>query len=175
MRLLFPFFFFLKKEKDLVRAKEVPRFLDLVWPMQLDKRGLSLVIHALGTSSLHYCNMLCGDPLRLPGHRNWSRMRLPILLTGLDSTMRCRCFVFQFKVLVLTDKALHGFGPGYLKDCSHTDFCMDTLADQDHLRAPRLREAQLVGTREKACSMWPLSSGISSPRDARSASGLLTF
>ena len=92
----------------------------------LDRDNLASVVHALVTSKLDYCNALyMGLPLKTVRKlqlvqntaarlitRRFEHIR-PILTLLHWLPIRFRA---QFKVLVLTYKALHGLGPQYLME-----------------------------------------------------------
>ncbi|KAF7237686.1 putative RNA-directed DNA polymerase from transposon BS, partial [Varanus komodoensis] len=94
----------------------------------LDEHSLATVIHALVTSHLDYCNMLC---VRLPLNTVQilqlvlNRTARPLTETSHYSHVTPVLYQLhwlpvevwaQFKVLVLTYKALNSLGPGYLKE-----------------------------------------------------------
>ncbi|KAF7249703.1 putative uncharacterized transposon-derived protein F52C9.6, partial [Varanus komodoensis] len=97
----------------------------------LENNCLATVTHALVTSQLDFCNALyVGLPLKTVRILQLVQNRAARLLTG---TGRCSHITpvlrqlhwlpievrAQFKVLVITYKALNGLGPGYLKERLH--------------------------------------------------------
>ncbi|KAF7252606.1 putative RNA-directed DNA polymerase from transposon BS [Varanus komodoensis] len=95
----------------------------------LENDCLATVTHTLVTSRLDFCNVLyMGLPLKMLQILQLVQNRAARLLTG---TGRCSHITpvlhqlhwlpievrAQFKVLVMTYKALNGLGPGYLKEC----------------------------------------------------------
>ncbi|KAF7247742.1 thiamine pyrophosphokinase 1 [Varanus komodoensis] len=92
---------------------------------------LATVTHALVTSRLDFCNALyVGLPLKTVRILQSVQNRAARLLTGTGSYVHMTPVLrqlhwlpievrAQFKVLVMTYKALNGLGPGYLKECLH--------------------------------------------------------
>ncbi|XP_061471923.1 uncharacterized protein LOC133379865 [Rhineura floridana] len=95
----------------------------------LDKDKLASVVHALVTSKLDYCNVLyMGLPLRTVQKLQLVKNAAARLVTGTRWFEHVKpilahlhwlpvYFRAQFKVLVLTYKALHSLGPQYLMEC----------------------------------------------------------
>ncbi|KAF7237088.1 Stomatin-like protein 1, partial [Varanus komodoensis] len=109
---------------------EAPFLNSLVHQLRpyLESHCLAVAIHALVTSQLDYCNVLSMRlPLKTVQILQLVQNRAARLLTGTGHyshimPVLCQCHWLaievqaQFKVLVLTYKALSGLGPGYLKD-----------------------------------------------------------
>ncbi|KAF7249528.1 Serine protease inhibitor Kazal-type 6 [Varanus komodoensis] len=96
----------------------------------LENDCLATVTHALVTSRLDFCNALyVGLPLKTVRILQLVQNRAARLLTGTGRYVHMTPVLrqlhwlpievrAQFKVLVMTYKALNGLGPGYLKECS---------------------------------------------------------
>ncbi|KAF7246443.1 Protein NEL [Varanus komodoensis] len=120
----------------------------------LEYNCLATVTHVLVTSRLDFCNALyVGLPLKMVQILQLVQNRAARLLTGTG------CYVHmtpvlrqlhwlpievwaQFKVLVMTYKALNGLGPGYLKERLHPYMpsCPLRLAGEALLREPSMKE-----------------------------------
>ncbi|KAF7251909.1 Podocalyxin-like protein 2 [Varanus komodoensis] len=97
-------------------------------PKSIPDLCLEMVIHALVTSRLDYCNALyVGLPLKTVRILQLVQNRVARLLTGTGCYSHITLVLYQlhwlpvevwaqFKVLVLTYKGLNGLGPGYLKE-----------------------------------------------------------
>ncbi|XP_058052944.1 uncharacterized protein LOC131205078 isoform X2 [Ahaetulla prasina] len=134
----------------------------------LDRDSLCTVTHALVTSRLDYCNALyMGLPLK-------STRRLQLVQNaaarGIEGASRSFhitpllrklhwlpvVFCVQFKVLVITFKALHGIGPGYLRDrllppiASHRPVRSHR---EGLLGVPSAKQCRLAGPRGRAFSV----------------------
>ena len=94
----------------------------------LGERSLMTVTHALVTSCIDYCNAFyVGLPLKTVRRLQLVQNRTARLVSGGVAREHIKPILFklhwlpvaaraQFKVLVLTYKALNGLGPGYLKN-----------------------------------------------------------
>ncbi|KAF7252798.1 Endothelin receptor type B [Varanus komodoensis] len=122
--------------------------------VRLEYDCLATVTQALVTSRLDFCNVLyVGLPLKTVRILQLVQTRAARLLTGTG------CYVHmtpvlrqlhglptevraQFKVLVMTYKALNGLGPGYLKEHLHpyTPACPLRSAGEALLREPSMKE-----------------------------------
>lgn len=149
-----------------------------------------MVVHALVTSCLDYCNALyVGLPLKSARKLQLAQRSSARLQTGASYRERTTpllqqlnwlpvCFRIQFKVLVMTFKALDGSGPGYLADCVSLYEPAWTLrsSGEAFLSIPYPSQAWLVGTRNQAFSVAaPRSWNALLPREARMALSLLYF
>ena len=87
------------------------------------------------------------------------------------------CFRAQFKVLVLTYKALYGLGPQYLTERLSRHEPTRTLCSTSKvlLRVPASREARRVATREGAFSVVAPKLWNDLPEEARLAPTWLSF
>ncbi|KAF7245360.1 RNA-directed DNA polymerase from mobile element jockey [Varanus komodoensis] len=138
----------------------------------LENDCLATVTHALVTSRLDYCNALyMSIPLKMVRILQLVQNRAPRLLmgTGLCShiTPVLRQLHWlpievwaQFKVLVMTYKALNGLGPGYLKERFRPYMPSPLLrsATDALLREPSvkdIRRSDEVLTVIKAKAQWP--------------------
>uniref|UniRef100_A0A670J261 Reverse transcriptase domain-containing protein n=1 Tax=Podarcis muralis TaxID=64176 RepID=A0A670J261_PODMU len=125
---------------------------------------LARVVHALVISRLDYCNALYeGLPLKVTRKLQLMQNAAARLVTGsgrrdhITPVLRDLHwlpvrFRAQFKVLVLTFKALNGLGPVYLKERLHPHRSARTLRSNAEglLVLPSLREVRLQGTRQRA-------------------------
>ena len=87
------------------------------------------------------------------------------------------CFRAQFKVLVLTFKALSGLSPVYLKERLHPHRSAQTLRSSAEglLAVPSLREAKLQGTRQRAFSVVAPALWNALPPDVKEETNYQTF
>ncbi|KAF7254138.1 hypothetical protein EYD10_00669 [Varanus komodoensis] len=115
---------------------------------------LARVTHALVTSHLDFCNALyVGLPLKTVRILQLVQNRAARLLTGtgryahMTPVLRQLHWLpievqAQFKVLVMTYKALNGLGPGHLKECLHPYMPSHPLRSTGEalLREPSMKE-----------------------------------
>ena len=95
----------------------------------LDVGALTTLVHVLVVSRLDYCNTLyMGLPLRLMWKLQMVQIVVARLLTGMRKHQHISpalaalhwlpvCFCIDFKVLMMTYKALNDLGPQYLAEC----------------------------------------------------------
>ena len=86
-------------------------------------------------------------------------------------------FQAQFKVLVLTFKALNGLGPVYLKERLHPHRSTRTLRSSAEglLAVPSLQEAKLQGTRQRAFLVVAPALRNALPSDVKEINNYQTF
>ncbi|KAF7253666.1 hypothetical protein EYD10_00580 [Varanus komodoensis] len=135
-------------------------------PHYLEYDSLATVTHALVTSRLDFCNALyVGLPLKTVRILQLVQNRAARLLTGtgryahMTPVLRQLHWLpievrAQFKVLVMTYKALNGLGPGYLKERLRPYMPSRPLrsAGEALLREPSVKEIRRVATRRRAFS-----------------------
>uniref|UniRef100_A0A803T068 Reverse transcriptase domain-containing protein n=1 Tax=Anolis carolinensis TaxID=28377 RepID=A0A803T068_ANOCA len=155
----------------------------------LEKSDLTMVVHALVTSRLDYCNALyVGLPLKTARKLQLVQRSAARFLTGADYRTRSTPlfkelhwlpFIFraQFKVQVITYKALNGLGPTYLRDRISPYEPARPLRSSGEalLSLPPTSQLRLVGTRERAFSAVAPRLWNSLPREIRQAPTLLSF
>ncbi|KAF7253646.1 2-succinyl-5-enolpyruvyl-6-hydroxy-3-cyclohexene-1-carboxylate synthase [Varanus komodoensis] len=148
--------------------------------LYLDMHCLAMVIHALVTSQLDYCNALyVGLPLKMVRILQLVQNRAARLLTGTGcyshiTPVLCQLHWLpvevqaQFKVLVLTYKAMNGLGSGYLKEHLFPYMPSHPLrsAGEVLLREPSLKEIKRTTTRSRAFSAVVPSLWIVLPGEA---------
>ncbi|KAF7234897.1 E3 ubiquitin-protein ligase TRIM21 [Varanus komodoensis] len=119
---------------------------------------LATATHALVTSRLDFCNVLyVGLPLKTVRILQLVQNRAARLLTGTGHYVHMTPVLrqlhwlpievrAQFKVLVMTYKALNGLGPGYLKERLHPYMpsCPLRSAGEALLREPSVKEIRRV-------------------------------
>ncbi|KAF7247943.1 Phosphatidylinositol N-acetylglucosaminyltransferase subunit A [Varanus komodoensis] len=124
----------------------------------LENDCLATVTHALVTSRLDFCNALyVGLPLKMVRILQLVQNRAARLLTGTGRYVHMTPVLrqlhwlpievrAQFKVLVMTYKALDGLGPGYLKERLHPYMPSRPLrsAGEALLREPSMEEVRRV-------------------------------
>ncbi|KAF7254804.1 RNA-directed DNA polymerase from mobile element jockey [Varanus komodoensis] len=125
----------------------------------LENVCLATVTHALVTSRLDFCNALyVGLPLKTVRILQLVQNRAARLLTGTGRYVHMTPVLrqlhwlpievrAQFKVLVMTYKALNGLGPGYLKERLHPHMPSHPLRSTGEalLREPSVKEVRRVG------------------------------
>ena len=130
-------------------------------------QDLATVTHAMVTSRLDYCNSLyAGLPLGLIRKLQLVQNAVARVLTGISYQSHITPvlrqlhwlpveFRIRFKVLVLTFKALSGFGPAYLRDRLSLYVPWRSLrsANKYLLVVPGPKEARLASTRARAFSV----------------------
>ena len=86
-------------------------------------------------------------------------------------------FRAQFKVLVLSFKALNGLGPVYLKESLQPHRSAHTLRSSAEglLAVPSLREVRLQGTRQRAFSVVAPALWNALPSDIKEIKNYTTF
>ncbi|KAF7247658.1 RNA-directed DNA polymerase from mobile element jockey [Varanus komodoensis] len=150
---------------------------------------LATVTHALVTSRLDFCNALyVGLPLKTVRILQLVQNRAARLLTGTGRYVHMTPVLrqlhwlpievrAQFKVLVMTYKALNGLGPGYLKERLHPYLPSRPLrsAGEALLREPSVREIRRVATRRRAFSAVAPKLWNALPREVRLAPSLFVF
>uniref|UniRef100_A0A670HMU9 Reverse transcriptase domain-containing protein n=1 Tax=Podarcis muralis TaxID=64176 RepID=A0A670HMU9_PODMU len=150
---------------------------------------LARVVHALVISRLDYCNALyVGLPLKVTRKLQLIQNAAARLVTGSgrrdhitpvlkDLHWLPVSFRAQFKVLVLTFKALNGLGPVYLKERLHPHRSARTLRSSSEglLAVPSLREVKLQGTRQRAFSVVASVLWNALPSDVKAINNYLTF
>ncbi|KAF7247959.1 putative RNA-directed DNA polymerase from transposon BS [Varanus komodoensis] len=150
---------------------------------------LETVTHALVTSCLDFCNALyVGLPLKMVRILQLVQNRAARLLTGTGRYVHMTPVLrqlhwlpievrAQFKVLVMTYKALNGLGPGYLKKRLHPYMPSPPLrsAGEALLREPSVEEVRRVVTRRRAFSAVAPKLWNALPREVRLAPSLFVF
>ncbi|XP_077788962.1 uncharacterized protein LOC114600407 [Podarcis muralis] len=150
---------------------------------------LARVVHVLDISSLDYCNALfVGLPLKVTQKLQLIQIAAARLVTGSgrqdhitpvlkDLHWLPVCFRAQFKVLVLTFKALKGLSPVYLKERLHPRRSTRTLrcSAKGLLAVPSLREAKSQGTRQRAFTVVAPALWNALPSDVKEINNYPTF
>ncbi|XP_067320958.1 uncharacterized protein [Anolis sagrei] len=158
-------------------------------PPALLKSDLATVVHALVTSRLDYCNALyVGLPLKTARKLQLVQRAAAMLLTGAGRREHTSpllfqlhwlpiCYRAQFKVLVLSYKALNSSGPKYLSDRISAYDPTRTLRSSGEalLSIPPASQARLAGTRERAFSVVAPRLWNTLPVDIRQAPSLMSF
>ncbi|KAF7240633.1 putative RNA-directed DNA polymerase from transposon BS [Varanus komodoensis] len=150
---------------------------------------LATVTHALVTSRLDFCNALyVGLPLETVRTLQLVQNRAARLLTGTGRYAHMTPVLHQlhwlpiearaqFKVLIMTYKALNGLGPGYLHERLRPYMPDRPLrsAGESLLREPSMKEIRRVSTRRRAFSAVAPNLWNSLPKEVRLAPSLLVF
>ncbi|KAF7240636.1 putative RNA-directed DNA polymerase from transposon BS, partial [Varanus komodoensis] len=150
---------------------------------------LATVTHALVTSCLDFCNALyVGLPLKTVRILQLVQNNAARLLMGMGSYVHMTPVLrqlhwlpievrAQFKVLVMTYKALNGLGPGYLHERLRPYMPDRPLrsAGEALLREPCVKEIRRVGTRRRAFSAVAPNLWNVLPREVRLALSLFVF
>uniref|UniRef100_A0A8D2LN46 Reverse transcriptase domain-containing protein n=1 Tax=Varanus komodoensis TaxID=61221 RepID=A0A8D2LN46_VARKO len=150
---------------------------------------LATVTHALVTSRLDFCNALyVGLPLKTVRTLQLVQNRAARLLTGTGRYAHMTPVLHQlhwlpiearaqFKVLIMTYKALNGLGPGYLNERLRPYMPDRPLrsAGESLLREPSMKEIRRVSTRRRAFSAVAPNLWNSLPKEVRLAPSLLVF
>uniref|UniRef100_A0A803TL80 Reverse transcriptase domain-containing protein n=1 Tax=Anolis carolinensis TaxID=28377 RepID=A0A803TL80_ANOCA len=155
----------------------------------LGRSDLATVVHALVTARLDYCNALyVGLPLKTARKLQLVQRAAARLITGAAYRERTTpllsqlhwlpiCYRAQFKVLVLTYKALNGSGPIYLSEhiSSYEPARSLRSSGEALLSVPPASQARLVGTRDRAFSVVAPRLWNTLPTNIRQAPTLLGF
>uniref|UniRef100_A0A803TFX4 Reverse transcriptase domain-containing protein n=1 Tax=Anolis carolinensis TaxID=28377 RepID=A0A803TFX4_ANOCA len=133
----------------------------------LGRSDLAMVVHTLVTARLDYCNALyVGLPLKTSRKLQLVQRAAARLITGAAYRERTTpllsqlhwlpiCYRAQFKVLVLTYKAVNGSGPIYLSEriSSYEPARSLRSSVEALLSVPPASQARLVGMRDRAFSV----------------------
>ncbi|KAF7245646.1 putative RNA-directed DNA polymerase from transposon BS [Varanus komodoensis] len=155
----------------------------------LEDNCLVTVTHALVTSWLDFCNMLyVGLPLKTVRILQMVQNRAVRLLTGTGRYSHITPVLHQlhwfpievraqFKVLIITYKALNSLGPGYLKEHLRPYLPARPLrsAAEALLREPSVREVRRPSTRRRAFSVVAPHLWNALPREVCLALSLFVF
>ncbi|KAF7246446.1 AT-rich interactive domain-containing protein 2 [Varanus komodoensis] len=150
---------------------------------------LATVTHALVTSRLDFRNALyVGLPLKTVRTLQLVQNRAARLLTGTGRYAHMTPVLHQlhwlpiearaqFKVLIMTYKALNGLGPGYLNErlCLYMPDRPLRSAGESLLQEPSMKEIRRVSTRRRAFSAVAPNLWNSLPKEVRLAPPLLVF
>uniref|UniRef100_A0A803TAK2 Reverse transcriptase domain-containing protein n=1 Tax=Anolis carolinensis TaxID=28377 RepID=A0A803TAK2_ANOCA len=165
-----------------------PRLVCQLCPY-LGRSDLAMVVHALVTSRLDYCNALyVGLPLKTARKLQLVQRTAARLITGAAYRERTTPLLSQlhwlpigyraqFKVLVLAYKALNGSGPTYLSKRISSYEPMRTLRSSREalLSIPPVSQTRLARTRDRAFSVVAPRLRNSLPSNIRQAPSLLGF
>ncbi|XP_058023921.1 uncharacterized protein LOC131190598, partial [Ahaetulla prasina] len=156
----------------------------------LDRDALCTVTHALVTSRLDYCNALyMGLPLKCTRRLQLVQNAAARVIVG---ATRCShvtpilrglhwlpvVFRVRFKILVTTFKALHGLGPGYLRDrllLPHASHRPVRSHREGLLRVPSAKQCRLAAPRGRAFSVGAPTLWNELPPGLRQVPDLRTF
>ena len=155
----------------------------------LDEHSLMTVTHALVTSRIDYCNALyVGLPLKTVRRLQLIQNRAARLVSGRATKEHITPILYnlhwlpvaaqaQFKVLVLTYKALNGLGPRYLKDRLLPYEPTRRLRSSQGalLKEPSLMEVRGMACRHRAFSAAAPKLWNALPSEIRLAPTLMTF
>ncbi|XP_058037869.1 uncharacterized protein LOC131197613 [Ahaetulla prasina] len=156
----------------------------------LDRDALCTVTHALVTSRLDYCNALyMGLPLRCTRRlqlvQNAAARVVMGAARGSHVTPLLRSlhwlpvvFRVRFKILVTTFKALHGLGPGYLRDRLLLPYASHRPVRSHReglLRVPSAKQCRLAAPRSRAFSVGASTLWNELPPGIRQVPDLRTF
>ncbi|XP_058042561.1 retinoic acid-induced protein 2 isoform X2 [Ahaetulla prasina] len=156
----------------------------------LDREALCTVTHALVTSRLDYCNALyMGLPLKCTRRLQLVQNAAARVIVG---ATRCShvtpllrslhwlpvVFRVRFKILVTTFKALHGLGPGYLRDRLLLTYASHRPVRSHReglLRVPSAKQCRLAAPRGRAFSVGAPTLWNELPPGLRQVPDLRTF
>ncbi|KAK9409653.1 hypothetical protein NXF25_000828 [Crotalus adamanteus] len=155
----------------------------------LDREALLTVTHALVTSRLDYCNALyMGLPLKSIRRLQLVQNAAARVIVGAPRYTHVTPILrelhwfpiglrVQFKVLVITFKALYGSGPGYLQDrlLPHSSLRAVRSHRLGLLRAPSAKQCHLAGPRRRAFSVMVPTLWNQLPPEIRTTPTLLVF
>ncbi|XP_058052641.1 uncharacterized protein LOC131204948 [Ahaetulla prasina] len=156
----------------------------------LDRDALCTVTHALVTSRLDYCNALyMGLPLKCTRRLQLVQNAAARVIEGAPRSSHVTpllrrlhwlpvAFRVHFKVLVTIFKALHGLGPGYLRDrllLPHASHRPVRSHREGLLRVPSAKQCRLAAPRGRAFSVGAPTLWNELPPGLRQIPDLRTF